>query len=458
MCSDLDDIELRLGQFLRQYNRDSRDDDDEDNTESPSECSVTLPSTTSSTAISGRSDSKGIAGSADVPSTTSSTDIPSLGSENHFEGTCKRCSFFPKGRCTNGYDCQFCHYWHAGRKRKLKSKKKTGLAATSDENASPPEGGAGDGGSLQHQPKVPGSGPPGLNIPPPPGLEDVTPEPELSTSFHDPRLSSMSESTYLSSVHAFPPWRNTLSQGEGPPIDNTFPRPHFLYRGGPAPGAHTQEEGAPNIGDDRGPRFLATKPKTIGDTHCARRRSSSIGDMQHTGHGNMCDAPLWNTRSNPHLPQTCDGGAQEDDAPTHNNSSNNNNKNNNKSPLFLTTLAPTTIVKPKPNIVGLGVAPQSLTPSPRFRHLSHELPDTTHAHAPEGAQRRRNAVGGIDGKDWAASGEPKGCSWSDNNNNNNNNNINNNGAAGIVATESYGDPHHHFSFCHRWKNKRDSDN
>merc|ERR1712187_44812 len=37
---------------------------------------------------------------------------PSLGSGTHEEGTCKRCCFFPRGRCTNGYECQFCHYDH----------------------------------------------------------------------------------------------------------------------------------------------------------------------------------------------------------------------------------------------------------------------------------------------------------------------------------------------------------
>jgi len=49
---------------------------------------------------------------------------PSIGSEAHTQGTCKLCCFFPRGRCTNGYTCEFCHYEHEKRKRKNKKKKK----------------------------------------------------------------------------------------------------------------------------------------------------------------------------------------------------------------------------------------------------------------------------------------------------------------------------------------------
>lgn len=49
-------------------------------------------------------------------------ELPSLGSMKHAEGLCKRCCFFPKGRCNNGYDCEFCHYEHEKRKRKKKKK------------------------------------------------------------------------------------------------------------------------------------------------------------------------------------------------------------------------------------------------------------------------------------------------------------------------------------------------
>merc|ERR1712183_171388 len=51
--------------------------------------------------------------------------LPSLGSAQHSTGNCKRCCFFPRNRCTNGYDCEFCHYDHekrTHRKRKAKTK------------------------------------------------------------------------------------------------------------------------------------------------------------------------------------------------------------------------------------------------------------------------------------------------------------------------------------------------
>lgn len=48
--------------------------------------------------------------------------LPSIGSVNHFNGTCDRCCFHPKGRCHNGYNCQHCHFDHEKRKRKSKKK------------------------------------------------------------------------------------------------------------------------------------------------------------------------------------------------------------------------------------------------------------------------------------------------------------------------------------------------
>jgi len=47
--------------------------------------------------------------------------FPSLGSAGHFEGTCSRCCFFPKGRCLNGAACNFCHFDHEKRPRKKRS-------------------------------------------------------------------------------------------------------------------------------------------------------------------------------------------------------------------------------------------------------------------------------------------------------------------------------------------------
>ncbi|CAE8679434.1 unnamed protein product, partial [Polarella glacialis] len=60
----------------------------------------------------------------DAPKAPPGALHPSMGSEAHEAGTCKRCCFFPRGRCTNGYNCEFCHYEHEKRKRKNKKKKK----------------------------------------------------------------------------------------------------------------------------------------------------------------------------------------------------------------------------------------------------------------------------------------------------------------------------------------------
>lgn len=38
--------------------------------------------------------------------------LPSVGSVGHDDGSCKRCAFFPKGRCKNGEDCTHCHFEH----------------------------------------------------------------------------------------------------------------------------------------------------------------------------------------------------------------------------------------------------------------------------------------------------------------------------------------------------------
>lgn len=55
---------------------------------------------------------------------------PSVGSEGHALGVCKRCCFFPRGRCLNGYSCEFCHYEHEKRKRKNKKGNKAASAGT----------------------------------------------------------------------------------------------------------------------------------------------------------------------------------------------------------------------------------------------------------------------------------------------------------------------------------------
>jgi hypothetical protein len=56
------------------------------------------------------------------PAYSEGAALPSVGSAGHGTGHCRRCCFFPKGRCMNGFDCNFCHFQHE--KRKPKSKKK----------------------------------------------------------------------------------------------------------------------------------------------------------------------------------------------------------------------------------------------------------------------------------------------------------------------------------------------
>ena len=43
-------------------------------------------------------------------------ELPSKGSAERASGNCRRCNFFPKGRCPNGKDCTFCHLPHVKRK------------------------------------------------------------------------------------------------------------------------------------------------------------------------------------------------------------------------------------------------------------------------------------------------------------------------------------------------------
>lgn len=48
---------------------------------------------------------------------------PSMGSALHAAGECKRCCFFPRNRCSNGYNCEFCHYDHEKRARRKRNRK-----------------------------------------------------------------------------------------------------------------------------------------------------------------------------------------------------------------------------------------------------------------------------------------------------------------------------------------------
>lgn len=50
-------------------------------------------------------------------------NLPSMGSSQHATGECKRCNFYPKGRCQNGKNCTFCHFPHDKRKPSRQEKR-----------------------------------------------------------------------------------------------------------------------------------------------------------------------------------------------------------------------------------------------------------------------------------------------------------------------------------------------
>ena len=64
--------------------------------------------------------------------------LPSIGSANHFNGSCDRCCFHPKGRCLNGYSCQHCHFDHEKRKRKGKKRSERVPELGSEMGSMPP--------------------------------------------------------------------------------------------------------------------------------------------------------------------------------------------------------------------------------------------------------------------------------------------------------------------------------
>jgi len=72
-----------------------------------------------------------------ISSVTPNVDrLPSKGSVGHATGACKRCCFFPRGRCMSGKDCMFCHFDHEKRKRKSKSKRSSLGSSTLNSNDS----------------------------------------------------------------------------------------------------------------------------------------------------------------------------------------------------------------------------------------------------------------------------------------------------------------------------------
>mmetsp|Transcript_6469 Transcript_6469/g.14854 ORF Transcript_6469/g.14854 Transcript_6469/m.14854 type:complete len:582 (+) Transcript_6469:74-1819(+) len=96
------------GRDFRRYSLEKDSDDDDDSEAERQQAMLAASGRTAETA----------------PKPPPGAAHPSLGSAFHDTGSCKRCCFFPRNRCLNGYECEFCHYEHEKRKRKNKKNKK----------------------------------------------------------------------------------------------------------------------------------------------------------------------------------------------------------------------------------------------------------------------------------------------------------------------------------------------
>jgi hypothetical protein len=124
----------------------------------------------------------------------SAEGLPSLGSAQHASGECRRCNFFAKGRCRNGFNCSFCHLPHDRRKLSRQEKRDqkaaralTGASSDNDsDSASEAEIATGPLLSLQSGPLLSPS-----NAAAPPGLAlDATEKPSEEHSVTAPLLST----------------------------------------------------------------------------------------------------------------------------------------------------------------------------------------------------------------------------------------------------------------------------
>eukprot|EP00929_Paragymnodinium_shiwhaense_P032240 TRINITY_DN17908_c0_g1_i1.p1 TRINITY_DN17908_c0_g1~~TRINITY_DN17908_c0_g1_i1.p1 ORF type:complete len:444 (+),score=80.66 TRINITY_DN17908_c0_g1_i1:80-1411(+) len=74
-----------------------------------------------------------------VVAAASPEELPSWGSRLHASRECRRCNFFPKGRCGNGKDCQFCHLPHLKKKPSRQEKRARQVVASLNAAASLPQ-------------------------------------------------------------------------------------------------------------------------------------------------------------------------------------------------------------------------------------------------------------------------------------------------------------------------------
>lgn len=165
-------------------------------------------------------DSSTVAPSSKLPTPQGAT-LPSIGSVGHYEGNCSRCCFFPKGRCRNAYNCEFCHLDHEKRRRKKNKKDKDGF----------------DDDTVHVVPSAqqPLSQEAATSLLPPPGLESLCSELSLGTPFNaeptmvdtpdaaQPRLPSDMRADAM----PFSPgnWAPTCAPPVLPPIPGPMPPP-----------------------------------------------------------------------------------------------------------------------------------------------------------------------------------------------------------------------------------------
>lgn len=114
------------------------EDDDDEQILMDDEALGEEESSDSGAASSSGGDSPGGVGADEVPPPPDQP-LPSIGSMDHFAGNCRRCNFFPKGRCQNGQDCTFCHYTHERRKPSRQEKRER-LAAWQQQQLVPAGG------------------------------------------------------------------------------------------------------------------------------------------------------------------------------------------------------------------------------------------------------------------------------------------------------------------------------
>jgi len=99
--------------------RESEESTDEGSSCSDSDSSLSTRKRTSMLSASESPSRRGSEASTALPEDITEL-LPSVGSVGHFTGVCSRCCFFPKGRCSNGADCTFCHLEHDRRLRHSK--------------------------------------------------------------------------------------------------------------------------------------------------------------------------------------------------------------------------------------------------------------------------------------------------------------------------------------------------